>query len=303
MESNVKSKISIIIPTYNRPEMVEKAVKSVLNQTYNDFQIIVINDGSEKSPDSIIERLNDERIIYLKHNKNKGGGAARNTGIKNSNSEYITFLDDDDEYLPDKLECQIMIMEKYKNDIDYMFCAVTNYYEKTGRIETQRFQNKGINDYHNDVLAHNIRMLTPALFVKSNVIKSLNGFDERFPSNQEWDLTIRLTKNRKGYCLDKSLIKVNILKGEHTGGSLSRRIAGRELIVEKYFDELIKNSLIISKHYFQLGIFCRDNNSFKKARKYLFLAWRYDKLNFRMPGHLFFVLFGKKVYDQLRKIY
>ncbi len=106
------SKISVIIPTCNRPELLPRAVKSVLNQTFNDFEVIVVDDGDKISAEKAMAQFSDQRIKYIKHEKRKGGGAARNTGLRNSQGDYIAFLDDDDEYLPDKLETVIWNYER-----------------------------------------------------------------------------------------------------------------------------------------------------------------------------------------------
>ena len=89
-------KVSVIIPTHNRPEYVGRAIKSVLNQTYQDFEIIVVDDGLEKRAEPVINKITDSRIKYIKHEQEKGGSAARNTGIRAAQGEYIAFLDNDD---------------------------------------------------------------------------------------------------------------------------------------------------------------------------------------------------------------
>ena len=92
--------VSVIIPTYNRAHLVGRAIKSVLNQTYRDFEIIVVDDGSTDNTKDIIKEFQkkDKRIKYIPYEKNKGGSAARNTGIKAAKGEYIAFLDSDDEW-------------------------------------------------------------------------------------------------------------------------------------------------------------------------------------------------------------
>ena len=106
--------ISVIIPSYNSGKFLGEAIESVVNQTYKNIEIIVINDGSTDNTEEIAKKWQkrDERVRYLKHKENKGPSAARNTGIKNSRGEYIAFLDDDDEWLPEKLERVIEIPPK-----------------------------------------------------------------------------------------------------------------------------------------------------------------------------------------------
>jgi len=100
--------VSVIIPTYNRAHLVGRSIQSVINQTYQDFEIIVVDDGSTDNTEDIIKEFQkkDKRIKHIKHNKNKGGSAARNTGIRAARGEYIAFLDSDDEWMPTKLEKQ-----------------------------------------------------------------------------------------------------------------------------------------------------------------------------------------------------
>src|SRR3989344_9216027 len=100
-------KISVIIPTHNRPELLKKAVGSVLSQTYKDLEVIVVDDCMEKRADSVIKEFNDSRIKHIQHQEEKGGSAARNTGIRASSGEFIAFLDDDDEGVPGKIEIQM----------------------------------------------------------------------------------------------------------------------------------------------------------------------------------------------------
>ena len=106
---NKNPTVSVIIPTYNRAHLVDRAIQSVLNQTYKDFELIIVDDGSTDNTEDIIKEFQkkDERIKYIRHEENRGGSAARNTGIKAAKGEYIAFLDSDDEWLPIKLGRQI----------------------------------------------------------------------------------------------------------------------------------------------------------------------------------------------------
>ena len=104
-------KVSVIIPTYNRAHLVGRAIRSVLNQTYQDFEIIVVDDGSTDNTEEVVKSFNDPRIRYIRHEKNRGGSAACNTGIRAARGEYIAFQDSDDEWLPEKLEKQMQVFE------------------------------------------------------------------------------------------------------------------------------------------------------------------------------------------------
>ena len=90
--------LTTIIPTYNRAALVKRAIQSVLNQTFQDFEIIVVDDSSVDNTEEVVKGFRDDRIRYIRHPNNKGLPAGRNTGIKVASGEYIAFLDDDDEW-------------------------------------------------------------------------------------------------------------------------------------------------------------------------------------------------------------
>ncbi len=100
-------KVSVIIPTYNRPHLVSRAIRSVLEQSYQDFEVIVVDDGLDKRSKDVIEGIGDGRVRYIENVKSEGAPASRNRGAKESRGDYLAFLDDDDEWSPHKLELQI----------------------------------------------------------------------------------------------------------------------------------------------------------------------------------------------------
>jgi len=125
-------KVSVIIPTYNRSNFIDRAINSVLNQTYPNIEIIVIDDNGNETPARkiMIEKMRkyeaSPNVRYLKNNKNMGGALARNIGIQESSGQYITFLDDDDEYLPNKVEVQYTEMKKKGWEVSIMDGATYN---------------------------------------------------------------------------------------------------------------------------------------------------------------------------------
>ena len=107
-------KISVIIPLYNKEKIVERSVNSVLNQSFNDFELIIVDDGSTDKSFEIVNKIKDDRIKLIKQ-KNAGPSAARNRGVKESKTDWVLFLDSDDELLKDALEHFILLITKYKN--------------------------------------------------------------------------------------------------------------------------------------------------------------------------------------------
>ncbi len=256
-------KVSVIIPTHNRSEFLKKSLVSVLNQTYQDFEIIVVDDGIEKRADEVVNELGDRRIIYLQHDVSRGGGAARNTGIKSSLGQYIAFLDDDDEWLPNKLATQ---MEKFENslpEVGFCFCAVKNI---TNFGQERNYVPEGINDYYKLALSSFKKFLTVTLIIKKNVFDSVGLFDETFPSHQESELMIRVTAKFKGLGINEPLVLVNMKNdNQHVGGNLNKRIMGRELLLKKHEDKFKKIPTAWANHLFTLGVLYRQQQNYKLA--------------------------------------
>jgi len=113
--------VSIVIPTYNRAGLLSRTIQSVLNQTYQDFEIIIVDDGSTDKTEEVVKSFNSKKIFYNRHEENKGANAARNTGIKASRGEYIAFQDSGDEWLPQKLERQMKVFENASPEVGVVY--------------------------------------------------------------------------------------------------------------------------------------------------------------------------------------
>ncbi len=257
-------KVSVIIPTYNRPEFLKKALVSVLNQSYQDFEVIVVDDGTDKRADKIINEIGDRRIIYIQHEVSRGGGAARNTGIRSSLGQFIAFLDDDDEWLPNKLSTQMDVFENTLPEVGFCFCAVKNI---TNFGQDRNHVPEGVGDYYNLALSSFKKFLTVTLIIKKDVFDAVGLFDEAFPSHQESELMIRITKKFKGLGIDELLVLVNMTNDrQHIGGNLTKRIMGRELLLKKHEEEFKKRPTVWANHLFTLGILYRNNENYQNAR-------------------------------------
>lgn len=186
--------VSVIIPTYNRANYIDRAIRSVLNQTYQDFEIIVVDDNE---PNSLSRDLLEEKmkkyekiskIRYIQHEKNKNGAVARNTGIKVAKGEYITFLDDDDYFLPKRLEIMIKELENNSSfDCAYSSSIVTRKKKIIG-------QNLAIKSgkMKKELLLGSFTFGTGSnMFFRASAIRKINGFDETFIRHQDIETMIR----------------------------------------------------------------------------------------------------------------
>ena len=137
-----KPLVSVILPTFNRAKLLSRAINSVLKQSYYNLECIVVDDGSIDNTEKVVKSINDNRIVYLKHNYNKHASAARNTGIAKSKGKFIAFLDDDDQWLPKKLEKQISLIQKLPPSVGLIYCWM-DYYNNEKLIHKHRPKLRG----------------------------------------------------------------------------------------------------------------------------------------------------------------
>jgi len=181
-------KVSIIIPTYNRVNVITRAIKSVLGQTYQNFELIVVDDGSNDNTGKKVKNFNDSRINYICHEENKGGSAARNTGIQVAKGEYIAFLDSDDEWLPQKIEKQVEILDKDEG-IGAVF--TDRKIMPSGRIKKIKLP-KNKKKQLKKIYRKNFLGGCSVVMVRKRVFSKIGMFDINLPSSQDFDMWIRL---------------------------------------------------------------------------------------------------------------
>ncbi len=291
-------KVSVIIPTHNRPKLLKRAIQSVLSQTFQDFEIIVVDDG-DISAEEIIKNFNQpQKIIYTKNKRKRGGSGARNTGIILARGKYIAFLDDDDEWLPEKLELQTKALDNSGPGVGFSFTAV---YFQTEKQKTRNFIKSGPANFFGLALRNFHAFYTVTLMIKREVFKAVGLFDERFPSHQEAELMIRVARQFWGLAINRPLTIVNMaISHNQLGKAWDKRIEGRKLILEKHFNEFSKHPTVLARHYFRLAIFYRNNHQFREARNAFRLSWR-TKFSWRALAH-YFLVGDNFLYNFLKKL-
>lgn len=205
-----KPLVSVIIPTYNRPKNLERAIKSVINQKYKNIEIIIVNDY----PSVKIKNEWGSKVKIINHKKNQGSAATRNFGIKTAKGKYLAFLDDDDLWLPKKIEAQVKVMEKSSSKWVgvYSWCFKANSLKdyKDEKIRLIKCQYEG--DFTFELLSGAKNFYIGAgssLLVKRRVVKELNGFDKNFVRHTDYEFMIRLLK-KGGIKLIKEPLWINI---------------------------------------------------------------------------------------------
>lgn len=220
--------ISVIIPTYNQRGFLTKAIDSVLAQTYQDVEIIVVDDNNpdteaRKSTEAVMAEYKDNsKVRYLRHEVNKNGSAARNTGFRASKGEYVAFLDDDDYWNPQKLEKQLAYLQMHPEyDAVYTYIIVNGAQNpnncREGNIVVEYLTNK-------------VSLQTSCLLFTRKAVESINGFDESFRRHQDYEFLIRyFFAGFKMGCLPEYLSYMNSVGGNRMSGTQLNELKARFL--------------------------------------------------------------------------
>lgn len=294
-------KVSVIIPTYNRARLIGRAIRSILNQTFQDFEIIVVDDGSTDNSKDICCSLNDSRLHYIRHEQNRGGGAARNTGIVAAQGEYIAFQDSDDEWLSDKLERQIQILEKASNEVGVVYTAFIRvdgsrvFYLPSFEVVKKE------GNILNQLLKGNF-VSTQTTMIRMSCFEKVGMFDEMLPRFQDWELFIRISKNYKFKFISEPLAIV--YKQDHSITSDQKAyIKALNLIRERHFEEFARSKNLLANLYFNMGLNLFLFGNIKEGRRYMTNAIKTYPFKFKYFIAVLITFFGKNIFHKAFKFY
>jgi glycosyltransferase involved in cell wall biosynthesis len=267
--------VSVIIPTYNRAEVLPRSIESVLNQTFSDFELIIVDDASTDATQKVVNSYNDDRIEYIRHSENRNGSAARNTGIRSARGEYIALLDSDDEWDPLKLEKQVSQLRSRSSEWVANYCRAT----------TQR--DSRLIEIISNILSHDAKhegqkeiikgLLTLSGFIhggstiiaKREVVEEIGGFDESFERNQDVEFTIRLAREGKIGYVDQGLVVLH----ESSRPSADTAAEAKNELFDAFQDEiqcLEKEGYNVRKyHNFILARYYIAEGDFERGFEYM----------------------------------
>lgn len=286
--------VTIIIPTYKRAQYINRAIQSILDQTYNEVQIIVVDDNDpnteyRKLLEKEMEKYKDnDKVMYLKHEKNKNGAAARNTGIKYAKGEYITFLDDDDYFLPERLEIMVKELEEHK---DFGCAYSSNIITKGKKIIGSNEAIKS-GDLKRDLLLGIFSFGSGSnMFFRAKAIKNINGFDESFERHQDIETMVRYLKQGKILAVNKYLL-VKTQDDRNNEPTIEKYIN----IKENYFNSFNKDIKDLSKedqnkfyksNYLQLALCALRQRKKRYYKEFINKASQYEKISYKDKIYIF----------------
>lgn len=264
-------KVSVVIATYNCGQYIEKAIVSVLKQSFDNFEIIVVDDGSTDSTRNILDKYADKILYFYQHNS--GVSVARNNGIKHAKGEIIAFLDGDDEWEPNKLEIQLR--EILKDDkIGAVGCHITYINEKGEQIGF--FERKNYLSHEglvNDLFLHNVIVGSGSgILLRRSCLEQIGGFNVDLEVAEDWELWLRISRFFKIRFVEKRLVRYRV---RSTSLSSVRN-------VEKITRNEIKMLTKVFNSYYSEVKFFKKQEAF--SFRFLIAAYTYNQNNQRVKA-------------------
>jgi len=226
--------VSVVLPTYNRRQSVGKAIQSVLQQTYTRLELLVVDDASTDGTEQLVQRIDDARISYLRHQNNRGGSAARNTGLDAARGSLVAFQDSDDEWLPHKLQRQIEMLGQAGETTGAVYCPYRRSFPD-GTVQTHPADPTTAprGEIHRALLHANF-IGTPTILARRACVDSVGGFDEELQRFQDWDWMIRVSRNWQVGIVEEPLVLAGFVGDNISAGHDAALVAAERRLVDKH---------------------------------------------------------------------
>jgi len=277
-------KISVVIPTFNRISLVARAIDSVLKQSLNPYEIIVVDDGSDDGTSEMIQ--NKYKSIKLIQQQNNGVSAARNKGIEHAKGDWIGLLDSDDEWTEKKLENQA---DRLIKTPEYDFCHTNEIWIRNGVRVNQRKKHKKYGGYIFGKCLDICRISPSSVLFRKNILDHIGWFDSQLPVCEDYDLWLRITSEYRILFIDEPLI---IKYGGHDD-QLSHSVESIEFFRIKSLENLLDRTelstnnrvlaiqMIIKKYNIYLnGLVKRKKQSEAQQIKEKIKFWKKDMIEY-----------------------
>lgn len=289
--------ISVITLTRNRSKLISRAVKSVLNQTYKNIEYIIVDGASEDETQKILEkyRKEDNRIIYIRQNVNIKPIISIDYAFSISKGEYITFLDDDDEYLPEKIEKQYKLLNSLPEDYGFVYCWMDYYDDKTGNLIREHHETlRG--DVRNEIILNGGALGgTPTLFFRQEAFKKLGGWSKKIKLPSDYEMRVRAAHLFKTDYVPKVLVKVHINHGysrqmtdmqKMNYNNIQNKIEFKEYFLTEFKETYKKHPKMKNYLYLQIIKLSLMINDCEKAEKYFAQSFKMNPFNIKIYRYL-----------------
>ena len=228
--------VSIILPTYNRADRVGKAIESVLTQTYPDFELLVIDDGSTDETEEVVTRYGDKRVHYYRMAENGGQSKARNCGMQMAQYDYLAFEDSDDLWRPEKLKVQMEVMQGAEHDVGMVYHKFRyDLGEGRGMVlpdEKIPLERKSGNIYEQLLWDNMVGM--PTMLLKKECVNVVGGLDESLKCLEDYDFALRIAQKYKAIFINEIYLDATYSVSGVSGGDTGQYLIASGLLLAKY---------------------------------------------------------------------
>jgi glycosyltransferase involved in cell wall biosynthesis len=293
-KQSVMPKVSVVIPTCNRVSLLRRAIASVIGQTFQDFEIIVADDASADGTAEMIRGLSDARIKHFRHDENRGVAVARNTAIAHARGEYIAFLDDDDEWLPQKLHRQVELMERLGDTIGAICCGNYEVDTSTNRIiaEMKPFLRGHVFE---KLFTRGLFNRTSTVVVRAKCFERVGVFDPSFQYGEDFDMWLRLAQEYDFDYVAAPLAKVYLQPNGLTQ-NFQAIISGAERDLSKYRAFYARHPRVYSRRLHRLATYHCLSGNVKQGRRVFWRAVAKDCLAIKSYVCLALSFFGPRAF-------
>jgi len=286
---------TVIIPTYNRFNFLRRAITSVLNQTYECFEIVIVDDYSTDETSSVIKTFSDTRIRYMLNNRKKGACGARNTGICAAKGPWVGFLDDDDVWLSDKLKFQYELAQSVSESVGLICSDYAVYKKEQGNLVI--YKNRPSGWVKDKLLYGGIIGCLSSVCVRTDILKAIEGFDERFPSNQDQDLYVRVAELSQFAHVPKTLVHIYQEPRDRIGQNFKSKLEGYILFRNKHsaiIDQSLRLRCRFESRIFTYALLQNDISLVLKSFPSVMLGILVDLGHFLLTMRTIIILVFKK---------
>lgn len=304
-DNNKSILVTAVITTHKRiPQIVTRAIKSILNQTYSNIEIIIVDDSPQdyvyrNEVKKEIEELAPD-AIYIQNSQTLGACAARNVGLKHASGKYIAYLDDDDEWLPNKIESQLEQFAKANINTCMVYCAFIKYDESTGekkKIPLKKCQGM----IYEELLRYgNICGGMSMPLIRTDYLREIGGFDEKMPALQDYDVWLRLAKKYPIIYDEEYLVKYYWGEGDQISKNPDNKIGGIKRIISKNENVINNDKHIKWKFYSLLTNFLIWKKQVKEATRYFKICIKTQPFKIYNNLKLLFKLLKCKIEEKIR---
>ena len=301
-----RPRVSVVVPTYQRADVLDRAIRSVRAQTFEDWELIVVDDNGEGSPhrdavrDVVYDYRSDARLRSVEHPTNAGGAAARNTGIRASRGRFVAFLDDDDEWKPAKLARQLERFDEGDERLGLVYTAVQVVDDVGGKAYVERPGHEP--GLARRLLGKNVIGTTSSVLCTRRALVDVGGFDDSLPAYQDHDLYLRMAHAYAFAYVDAPLVVRHIHAGERITKNLSSTIEASERVLERHRVSMSDEPTKLAEFLWKQGTMYLDYGDRRNAVRKFATAIRADPWRVDVWPYLIVAAAGPRAYDLARSV-